>query len=186
MNKANKKKFLGIVQSVAPTIATALGGPLAGAAVQEISKRLLGKSDGTMDEVESAVIGADPDMLLKLKDAEYEFKLKMKELDVAEDRLAYEDIKSARDRHVAVRDKTPAVLSYIATSLWLLILTALFFVDDLPILQTSERMQILMYILGATSALVSMAYSFYLGSSSGSAEKSKTINTIVANVKEDK
>ena len=40
-----------IVKVVAPTIATGLGGPLAGLATKALSEVLLGKSDGTEDEV---------------------------------------------------------------------------------------------------------------------------------------
>ena len=44
-----------IIQTVAPTIGTAVGGPLGGMAVKAISEALLGKPDGTPDEVSKAI-----------------------------------------------------------------------------------------------------------------------------------
>lgn len=49
-----------IVRAVAPTLATALGGPLAGVATSEISNAILGKSDGTEAELGDALVKATP------------------------------------------------------------------------------------------------------------------------------
>ena len=53
----------GLLKSIAPTIGTAIGGPLAGQAVQAISNALLGHPNGTQDEVEVALQNATPDQL---------------------------------------------------------------------------------------------------------------------------
>ena len=53
-----------VVRTVAPTLATALGGPLAGAAVQALSVALLGRPDGTEQEVAEAVLTGGADALL--------------------------------------------------------------------------------------------------------------------------
>jgi hypothetical protein len=50
------------LMAVAPTLATALGGPLAGAAVGVIGKALLG--DDFDGDIESAVSGATPEQLI--------------------------------------------------------------------------------------------------------------------------
>jgi hypothetical protein len=42
--------LLNVVRTVAPTIATAVGGPLAGMATRVISEALLGKPDGSEAE----------------------------------------------------------------------------------------------------------------------------------------
>ena len=49
------KKVLG---GIAPTIATALGGPLAGTATKFLASSLLGKDEASESELEAAIIGA--------------------------------------------------------------------------------------------------------------------------------
>ena len=175
-----KKNWKEVLRKLAPTIATAVGGPFAGQAVQVLSNAVLGKPDGKEAEIEEAILNATPDDLLKLKQAEHQFKLEMEKLGIAKEQLVFDDIKDARARHMAVKDKTPAILAYIATALWLAILLALFFNSDLPILQSPERVQILMYVLGVTSTLVGMGYQFFLGSSKGSDAKNEMFKDIIA------
>ena len=52
------EQLLNIVKTVAPTIATAMGGPLAGMAVRTLSETLLGKPDGTEAELAAAAAAA--------------------------------------------------------------------------------------------------------------------------------
>lgn len=59
-----------IIKAVAPTIATALGGPLAGAAVSFLAGKM-GLSDASQDRVQEALAGTDP---AKLKEMEYQFQ----------------------------------------------------------------------------------------------------------------
>ena len=72
-------KLLNLVRTVAPSIASAVGGPLAGMATRAISEALLGKPDGTEEELTQAVATATPEQLLALKQAENEFSIKMRE-----------------------------------------------------------------------------------------------------------
>ena len=59
-----------ILKAVAPTIATALGGPLAGAAVSFLSSKL----GVPADQVEQAVAGMSPADLVKMKELDYDFQ----------------------------------------------------------------------------------------------------------------
>lgn len=68
-------KWTGILGAVAPTLATMLGSPLAGAAVNALSKKLLGRDNGTLGEVTPLLQTASPDTLLKIKEVEKELKL---------------------------------------------------------------------------------------------------------------
>jgi hypothetical protein len=105
-----------VVNAVAPTVATALGGPLAGAAVSALSSSLLGKPDGTADEVAAAITGGGPDMLLKMKQADQTFAEQMKSLDIDLAKLAEADRDSARQREVQSHDSTtPRVLALVVT-----------------------------------------------------------------------
>ena len=45
------KTFGPLIGSVAPTIATALGGPVAGMAVKAVSNALFGHENGTEDDI---------------------------------------------------------------------------------------------------------------------------------------
>ena len=66
-----------IVGKVAPGIATALGGPLAGSAVKFLSEKLLGKTDGTAEELLQELNGLTPEQMLKIKEMEHEFNLQL-------------------------------------------------------------------------------------------------------------
>ena len=92
--------LLNLVRTVAPTIATAVGGPLAGMATRAISEALLGKPDGTEEELAQAAANATPEQLLALKKAEQDFAVRMRELDIDLERIANEDRNSARDREI--------------------------------------------------------------------------------------
>ena len=92
--------LIDIIGSVAPTIASALGGPLAGTAVGALSHALFGTPDKPQAEVEQAVASATPEQLLTIKQAEAEFAEKMKQLDVDLAKLAVDDRNSARQREI--------------------------------------------------------------------------------------
>jgi len=86
-----------IVAGIAPTLATALGGPFAGMAVKAIGNKLIGKENAQEAEVEAALLSATPDQLLKIKELDSEFALEMKRLDVDLEALAVSDRSSARE-----------------------------------------------------------------------------------------
>jgi hypothetical protein len=54
------EQLLNLVRTVAPSIASAVGGPLAGMATPAISEALLGKPDGTEAELTEAAAKATP------------------------------------------------------------------------------------------------------------------------------
>ena len=80
--------------TVAPTLATAFGGPLAGLAANVAMEALGVDSE---DKLEAAVLSGDPQALFKLKEAEQNLKIKMRELGIEESKLAVDDRKSARE-----------------------------------------------------------------------------------------
>ena len=107
--------FVDILKTVAPGIATALGGPLAGLAVSAIGKAL-NLSDATQDTIKAAVAGATPEDMLKLKEAEQDFQVQMKKLDIDLVQIAAGDRDSARKMQIANKAWTPAVLSWLIVS----------------------------------------------------------------------
>lgn len=91
-----------LLKTVAPTIATAVAGPLGGMAVGFVAKKLLGKENASSDEIAKVLTALkDPADLQKLKDAENEFKLEMERLGVDVFRLEVQDRGSAREMAVS-------------------------------------------------------------------------------------
>jgi hypothetical protein len=163
-----------IISTVAPTIATALGGPLAGMATSAVSKALLGKADGTAAEIEDTITkSTDPSILLKVKQADQEFAAKMKELDIDVYKIGAEDRASARSREVALKDWMPKVLALLYTFGYFLILTLLWYH---PIPADSSSKDLLNTLLGVISAAQMAIITYYFGSSAGSARKSEMID----------
>ena len=105
------KTFGPLVGSVAPTIATALGGPVAGMAVKALSNALLGHADGTEDEINAALANPTADQLAALKKIDADFKVQMKSLDIDLERIAASDRDSARNYAIMTHDLTPRVLA---------------------------------------------------------------------------
>ncbi len=74
------KAFGPLLSSVAPSIATALGGPLAGLGVKALSKALLGAEDFSEEAVMDAIATASPEQLAAVKKIDADFKVQMKAL----------------------------------------------------------------------------------------------------------
>jgi len=105
------------VKTFAPMLGTALCGPVGGVAVKMVSSALLGREDGTEDEITQAMQTASPDQLLKLKEADNDFKVKMEELGIKKKSLVFNDKSNARLMNSNTKAKTPAILAYILTGM---------------------------------------------------------------------
>ena len=163
-----------IIGTVAPTIATALGGPLAGMATKAISGALLGRPEGTEKEIADAIAAAGPAELLKLKELDQSFALEMKKLDIDLEKISADDRNSARQREMTVKDKTPAAIAAVSFVGFFGILTLLIF-KEIP----SGAKDSLMIMLGSLGTLVTTIAAYYYGSSSGSAAKSHQIEKLI-------
>lgn len=167
--------IINLVRTVAPTIATAVGGPLAGMATRAISEALLGRSDATEEELVQAAANATPEQLLALKQAEHDFTIKMRELDIDIERLAGEDRNSARKREITIKDHTPKILAGLITAGYF---GVLFYMMryGLPTNGGSEAMLVMLGTLGTAWGGV---VAYYFGSSAGSREKTDAINRML-------
>tara|TARA_R110000782_G_scaffold109745_1_gene198825 strand:+ start:175 stop:654 length:480 start_codon:yes stop_codon:yes gene_type:complete len=85
-----------VVGAVAPTLGTALGGPMGGMAAKMISE-VLGVPN-TPKAIDKAIQEATPEQMLELKKAEQQFELQMKELSVDVFKLETADIQDARGK----------------------------------------------------------------------------------------
>lgn len=166
-----------VLATVAPTIATAVGGPFAGMAVTAIQKALgLSPSDtpaGNQAAIEQAMLTATPDQILALKQAEDSFTVKMEELGISREQLVYQDVANARAREIAVKDKTPTNLAYLVTLGFFGALGFLLIHGTPP---TGGEAFLLM--LGSLGTAWAGIIGYFFGSSAGSADKSAALNKI--------
>jgi len=164
-----------IIHTVAPGIAAALGGPMAGIAVRGIASALLGSESASQAEIEHAVLAASPEDLRKLKQAEQVFQSQMKSLEVDLERLHATDRASARNRQVQSGDLMPGFIASAALGGFFGILAAMIFAE-LP--EGSQAP--LNVMLGALGSLVVAIGNYYFGSSAGSSAKNEMIAQFVA------
>lgn len=159
----------GLVGTVAPTLATALGGPMAGMAVKAIAGSLLGNENASEKEISVALAAASPETLLKLREADNAFEIKMTELGIDLERIAAGDRDSARRREVDTKDHTTKVLAGMVMLGWGLVNYVLITGGQDAALDDA----ILYRILGTLDAALMAVLYYYFGSSAGSKEKTQ-------------
>jgi hypothetical protein len=164
-----------IVQTVAPGLATALGGPMAGVAVRGIASALLGAPDATEAQVEAAIRSASPEDFRKLKEAELKFQTEMKALEIDLATLHAVDRDSARTRQTKTGDQMPAFIAFAALGGFFGILTAMIFVNLPPASEAPLNV-----MLGALGSLVVAIGNYYFGSSAGSSAKNQLIESLIS------
>lgn len=159
-----------ILGQVAPALATALGGPLAGMAVKELGAKWLGKPDAKESDIEAAVIAANPETLLKLRELDNAFKSKLVEAGVELERLTVEDRASARAREIALKDWTPKLVAF--SILAIFASTHVFLLSqEAP----AGSRELVARAMGTLDALTVAIVSYYFGSSSGSRAKTESL-----------
>lgn len=164
------KTFGPLIGSVAPTIATALGGPVAGMAVKAISGALFGHDSATEDDIRTVLANPTGDQLAALKKIDADFKVQMKALDIDLERIAAGDRASARDMQKETKDWIPRALAVSVTIGFFAILLYML-VYGLP----TTGNEALLLLLGALQTAWGGIIAFYFGSSSGSQQKDKMI-----------
>lgn len=166
-----------VVGTVAPTIATALGGPLAGLAVKAIGGAL-GMGDGATEaEVAAKIAGATPADLLALKKADQEFAVKMRELDVDLARIAAGDRDSARQMQRETKSWAPPVLAAVVVGGFIAASVAVLggWVEGLkdPLIAA-----LVGSVIGNITAATMLVLNFYFGTSASSRAKDETIKSL--------
>jgi len=117
----------------------------------------------------------------EIRKSEMQFQLDMKKLSNEEQQMMLGDISSARQREVQVQTSEHAtklaknvspILAFGTTLLTMLFFYILVFK---PNSISDDSKEIVLYILGVLSAILTQVYSYYFGSSAGSAAKSVTL-----------
>lgn len=157
-----------IVGTVAPTIATALGGPMAGTAVKFLADKLLGDPQATQDQVAQAIVSASPEKLLELKKLDNDFQVQMRQLDIDLEKLNAADRASARDMAVKNGQKPQLWISAVYTVAYAVVLWA--YVSG-NIQVPADAQGQFNIVLGALTAAQTQILNFWMGSSSGSKAK---------------
>jgi len=151
-----KELLKGVLGAVAPTIGTALGGPMGGMAMNMVSQALGCKNNPK--DVEKAVQNATPEQLVELKKLDNDFEVKMKELDVDLFALETADIQSARS--MFSKDWTARIIGIATLGGFL---GYIFLITLMPPEANSEALVNL--VLGYLGGLASAIISFYFGAS---------------------
>lgn len=159
-----------LLGQLAPTIATALGGPLAGLATKTLSNVLLGNETASEAEIAKALQNATPDQLAAIKQIESDFKTRMAELEIDLERIAASDRDSARKREVSLGDFTPKVLAAAITIGFFGILFWMF-IHGVP----KNGNEALLLMLGALQTAFTGVIAYYFGSSAGSKAKNELL-----------
>jgi len=117
----------------------------------------------------------------EIRKSEMQFQVDMKKLSNEEQQMVLNDISSARQREVQVLSSehaswwTKNTMHVLAVGTTAITLAFFYILIFKPGSITTESRDIVLYILGVLSATLTQIYSYYFGSSAGSAAKSITI-----------
>ena len=155
---------------LAPGLAHALGGPLAGAAVGQLSRAIFGRDGADEDSLADALAQATPETLIALKQAEHEFQLALRQASVEELRIDAGDRASARERQIKMQDWTPSVLGALVIVGFFMVLGGMVAFKLPPGAETEFSI-----MLGALATMTAAVVNYFFGSSVGSREKTRLI-----------
>ena len=158
-----------LIGGVAPTLATALGGPLAGAAVHTIAEALgvdvppkFTSDSSFVGRLRDAIGGATPEQRAAIIKAEHDFEARMRELDIDLARLHAEDRQSARQAFTRHRSfLVPAIAVMVMLAFFATVGGVLFGVPGLA----AEHSVLAGTVVGYVSAKADQVVSFFFGSS---------------------
>ena len=152
------------LKSIAPTIATALGGPLAGMAVEAVSKAIGVDPGEVQNTINSGKMTAD--QIASLQTAEIALKARAQEMGLDFEKLAVADRASARQMQISTNSFVPPALSIMIVVAW----SAVQYFLLTHVIDPSMR-ELIARVLGTLDGALMLVLSFYFGSSSGSQAK---------------
>ncbi len=132
------------------------------------------------------------DEIIRLKQAEMEHEEELLKLKLESDKLGLQeldmylnDVDSARDREASIAtSKDAPILNKIVTPVLALTVIGLTFIlfaivmfDTSPV--EASRKDILVYVLGALTAIATQVIAYYFGSSSGSKDKAEELKRLM-------
>lgn len=164
--------FTDLLKTLAPTVAAALGGPLAGMAVSAIGSAF-GLDSPTKEKIEEAFSAGRmmPEQVAALKTLELQFQNDERERGFKYAELEFKDRDSARQMQIATKSYTPEILS------WMIILATLslegyILLEGIPPMVSDL---VAGRILGTLDTAFGTVLAFWLGTSYGSRAKDAII-----------
>jgi len=122
----------------------------------------------------------------EIRKSEMQFQLDMKKLSFEEQQLVIGDIANARQRDVQIQTSNTTKLNknlmpLLAIGTITLVFSLFYVMIFVPSYVTGEGKEVVMYLLGILSAVLTQIYGYYFGSSAGSADKSRTLASMQTN-----
>jgi len=155
------------LKQIAPTIATALGGPLAGLAVDAISKAVGIDPKDVNKTIAEGKLTAD--QIAQIKTAEIAMAARAQEMGLDFEKIAVDDRKSARQMQSTTQSWIPGIMAIAVTIGFFGILIGLMTEH----FKTSDA---LMLMLGSLGTAWTGIIAFYFGSSAGSQAKDQLLH----------
>lgn len=158
------------LKTIAPTVATALGGPLAGIAVNAIGSAL-GWEEPTkqkvVDMLQSGQLSGEH--LAAIKMAEIELKKQEQEQGFKFEDLEIKDRIDARNREIQTKDNTNKILAFVIIGAFIAMVCA-------TLMGWAKAESVLAgTLIGYLSAKAEQVLSYYFGSTSGSSRKTELL-----------
>jgi len=153
--------------TVAPMLASAVGSPVAGMAVSAgLSALGIEPEKGNEEkQLAKAMQNATPSDMLKLKQADNQFKLDMEKVGVDLEKLNQAGLDSARNMQIKTQSWVVPVLA-VATVGGFFTVVGFILSGKVPLDSTLAG-----FVLGAVSSKAEQVYNFFFGSSKGSKDK---------------
>lgn len=183
----NFKQLATAIGSFAPTLATMLGGPLAGTAVSALEEALGLKQgagpDAITQVVQAGALTPDQIVAIRAADQRHAEVIGQQGLDLAKLNAAHEeafakidadDRASARAREQSLKDWTPRIIAYLVIVLVMIAEGSMFFVGQ----PKGVDGVVLGRILGTLDSAIMLVLGYYFGSSAGSASSRDALNHI--------
>jgi hypothetical protein len=165
---------MDFLKTVLPTLATALGGPLAGGAAAYFADKL-GLPDKTVDAVVSAVKAASPEQIAQLRQIDADLKRMYVEAGIRLEEVAAADRDSARKREVSTSDKTPRNLAYLYGAAFFLAVASQIGMGVYGVVMPSGAEKTLDMLLGVLTGMVLGSKEYFFGTSAGSQAKTELL-----------
>jgi len=150
------------LKMIAPTLATAIGGPFGAMAYGVVAKVLNITPEDAQKTIEAGKLTADQIASVQL--AEIELKARAQELGLDFAKVEVDDRKSARSMQIGTKSLIPAILATVVTVGFFGILVGM-------MTQTFVPSDALYLMLGSLGTAWTGIISFYFGSSAGSQAK---------------
>jgi hypothetical protein len=162
-----------VLKSLAPTVATALLGPLGGVAVGALGN-IFGVSDATTAKISDLLQAGQmtPEQIGKIKELELQYQAEEKERGFKYAELAFQDRDSARKANVA--GGVQGYLFWMSMALLTLTLGSEMFVlfrgypSEIPEIVVGR-------VLGLMDAVAMLVLSYWFGTTNGSAQKTELL-----------